>query len=126
ETHFGGFKGTYAPKNYDRKTHGPVRVREALANSYNVPAVRVTDELGTASTLSALRRAGFASLDKGAEFYGLGVALGNGEVTLWEAARAYSGLARGGVLHPLRAVLEAKRADGSSITPRLELEGHRF
>jgi membrane carboxypeptidase/penicillin-binding protein PbpC len=60
ETHFGSLKGTYAPKNYDRRTHGPVRVREALANSYNVPAVRVTDALGTPVVLAALRRAGFA------------------------------------------------------------------
>ncbi|MBL8954456.1 MAG: penicillin-binding protein 1C [Myxococcaceae bacterium] len=109
ETHFGSVKGTYAPKNYDRKTHGPVRVREALANSFNVPAVRVTDELGPEVALSALRRAGFASLDRGAEHYGLGVALGNGEVTLWEAARAYAGLARGGVLHPL-VVVRSPRA----------------
>jgi penicillin-binding protein 1C len=96
ETHFGGLKGTYAPKNYDRRTHGPVRVREALANSYNVPAVRVTDTLGTEVVLEALRRAGFESLSQGADHYGLGVALGNGEVSLWEAARAYSGLSRGG------------------------------
>ncbi len=115
ETHFGGRKGTYAPKNYDRKTHGPVRVREALANSFNVPAVRVTDELGPAVALQALHRAGFDSLNAGAEHYGLGVALGNGEVSLWEAARAYAGLAHAGVLHPLQVVLEARRADGSLI-----------
>jgi penicillin-binding protein 1C len=125
ETHFGSRKGTYAPKNYDRKTHGPVRVREALANSYNVPAVRVADELGTAVTLAALQRAGFTSLDKGAEYYGLGVALGNGEVTLWEAARAYSGLSRGGVLEPLKAVLLARRADGTKVSPRPELDRPR-
>ncbi len=111
ETHFGSVKGTYAPKNYDRKTHGPVRVREALANSFNVPAVRVTDELGPEVALSALRRAGFDSLDQGAEHYGLGVALGNGEVTLWEAARAYAGLARGGVLHPLVTVRQPRRPE---------------
>lgn len=109
ETHFGSVKGTYAPKNYDRKTHGPVRVREALANSFNVPAVRVTDALGPEVALAALRRAGFESLDRGAEHYGLGVALGNGEVTLWEAARAYAGLARGGVLRPLVTVRSGAR-----------------
>jgi penicillin-binding protein 1C len=126
ETHFGGLKGTYAPKNYDRRTHGPVRVREALANSYNVPAVRVTDALGTSVVLEALRRAGFDSLDQGADHYGLGVALGNGEVTLWEAVRAYSGLARGGELEPLRVVLRARRADGSDLTLHDEVAPRRF
>lgn len=126
ETAFGAPKGAYAPKNYDRRLHGPVRAREALANSYNVPAVRVADDVGLAQSLDVLRKAGFESLSKGAEHYGLGLALGNGEVSLWEAARAYSGLSRGGRLEPLRPVLRAWRADGSEIPLKAELRPHRF
>ncbi len=126
DAQFGARKGAYAPKNYDRRTHGPVRVREALASSYNVPAVRVADDLGGERVLRALRRAGFESLGREADYYGLGLILGNGEVSLWEAARAYAGLSRGGELRPLRPVRRALRADGSSIPLGDELAPRRF
>jgi len=94
----------FSPKNYDEKFHGPVRLREALACSYNVPAIRVAEELGAAHVLEGLHQAGFDSLARSPDHYGLGLALGNGEVTLFELARAYSGLARGGVFRPLAFV----------------------
>jgi penicillin-binding protein 1C len=119
-------QGAYAPKNYDRRSHGPVRLREALANSYNVPAVRLADTLGTARVFAGLQRAGFTSLVRGAEHYGLGLVLGNGEVSLWEAARAYAGLSRGGVVRPLRIIRRALRADGSEIRLPDELKPRRF
>ena len=126
DTAFNAPKGSYSPKNYDRRLHGPVRAREALANSYNVPAVRVADDVGLGNALAVLRRAGFESLKSGAEHYGLGLALGNGEVSLWEAARAYSGLSRGGVVHPLVPVLRAWDAEGNPISIRRELKPRRF
>lgn len=126
ETSFSGNQGAYAPKNYDRRAHGPVRVREALANSYNVPAVRVADALGVQRLLDVLHRAGFSSLDQSAEHYGLGLALGSGEVSLWEAARAYSGLSRGAVLQPLKLVRRALRSDGAALPVLPELQARRF
>src|SRR5204862_265844 len=51
--------GPYQPRNYDRRFHGPVRVREALASSYSVPAVGLADRLGAASRLRVLHGAGF-------------------------------------------------------------------
>ena len=89
--------GPYQPRNYDRRFHGPVRAREALASSYNVPAVALADRIGAASLLRVLHGAGFSSLTRSAEFYGLGLALGNGDVTLLELANGYRGLAAGGV-----------------------------
>lgn len=89
--------GPYHPRNYDRIYHGPVRIREALASSYNVPAVEVADRIGFATLLHGLKEAGFASLDRQADFYGLGLALGNGDVTLLELANGYRGLVNGGV-----------------------------
>src|SRR5207249_4365243 len=94
--------GTWAPHNYDEHFHGPVRAREALANSLNIPAVRVLELGGEEQTLARLRTLGFASLDRDAAYYGPGLALGDGEVTLLELARGYSTLARGGVDMPLR------------------------
>jgi penicillin-binding protein 1C len=91
--------GPYQPRNYDRRFHGPVRAREALASSYNVPAVELADRVGAASLLHVLHGAGFGSLSRSAQYYGLGLALGNGDVTLLELANGYRGLAAGGVWH---------------------------
>lgn len=96
------FEGGFRPKNYDEAYHGALSLRVALACSYNVPVVRVTESLGVHKVLAKLHEFGFSSLDKSADVYGLGLALGNGEVRLHELARAYSALASGGVLKPLR------------------------
>jgi len=92
--------GAYAPRNYDRRFRGPVRAREALASSYNVPAVELASRLGTPALLQTLRLAGFESLGRDADYYGLGLALGNGDVTLIELANAYRALANGGEWRP--------------------------
>jgi penicillin-binding protein 1C len=89
--------GPYHPRNYDRSYHGPVRAREALGSSYNVPAVEIADRIGYATLLHGLHQAGFGSLNRNAEFYGLGLALGNGDVSLLELANGYRALANGGV-----------------------------
>lgn len=118
--------GSWQPRNYDRRQHGPVRLRSALANSYNVPAVRIAEQLGPERLLNLLRDAGFDSLDGDADHYGVGLVLGNGEVTLRELARAFRGLALGGRLAPLVEVLEAKAADGTRLKPEPELTPRRF
>ena len=115
ESHFSTASGDYVPRNYDRRAHGPVRARVALASSYNVPAVRVAEKLGAAGLLRALREAGFDSLALDAEHYGLGLVLGDGEVTLQELGRAYAGLARGGVLQDLTLVRRAVDAHGAAL-----------
>ncbi len=94
--------GPYRPRNYDRAFHGPVRARDALGSSYNVPAVELAQRIGVASLLSTLHAAGFATLDHTPEYYGLGLALGNGDVTLLELANGYRALASGGVWRPVR------------------------
>ncbi len=94
--------GPYAPRNYDRRFHGPVRAREALASSFNLPAVELANRLGPAELLLTLQRAGFGSLDRDASHYGLGLALGNGNVTLLELANGYRAIAAGGMWRPVR------------------------
>jgi penicillin-binding protein 1C len=88
--------GRWLPENYDRKFHGEVTLREALANSYNVPAAKLTAELGAGRVLARLRSLGLSTLEEQAEHYGIGLALGVGEVTLYELVSAYATLARGG------------------------------
>ena len=93
--------GSYNPRNYDREFRGPVLAREALASSYNVPAVSLAEQVGASSLLQTLHAAGFASLAASPEHYGLGLALGNGDVTLLEVANGYRALANGGVWSPV-------------------------
>jgi penicillin-binding protein 1C len=115
--HFSTDKGDYAPRNYDDLFHGPVRLRQALACSYNVPAVNVADFLGLDAVLKRFREAGLVSLDRPARHYGLGLTLGNGEVTLQELTTAFATLARGGQHLPLRIWREARTATGEQQAP---------
>ena len=61
-TEFPGAFGEWVPENYDRRFHGEVTLREALANSYNIPAAKLVLELGVDSLLARLRSLGFATL----------------------------------------------------------------
>lgn len=118
--HFTTEHGDYAPRNYDGRFHGPVRARIALASSYNVPAIRVAERVGPPRLLERLRELGFADLKKEARHYGLGLALGNGEVTLQQLVAAYATLARGGLYRPLRFVQarrEARDRDWRQLPP---------
>lgn len=112
-----GDDGVFAPQNYDGTFHGPVRAREALGNSYNVPAVWLADRLGVGTVLAGLRRAGFASLGEGATHYGAALALGDGEVRLLELAEAYAMLAREGRSVAARAVRALEGPGGRQERP---------
>jgi penicillin-binding protein 1C len=115
ELHLPTPEGDYSPRNYDGRYHGPVRLREALANSLNVPAVFVAQEIGPHHVLDTLHAVGFTSLTESAEHYGAAIALGDGEVSLRELGEAYSTLARGGLHRRLRAVSRARLASGREI-----------
>lgn len=88
---------TYEPRNYDRIQHGPIHVRDALANSYNIPAVQTLRFVGVEYLLDMMQnRLGVQSLNRGAENYGLSLTLGGGDVTLLELTTAYGVYANGG------------------------------
>ncbi|MFN7525624.1 MAG: penicillin-binding protein 1C, partial [Aphanizomenon sp.] len=91
----------YSPTDYTNSFLGPVRVRIALANSLNVPAVKVLEKVGVETFLNRLHELGFSHLNQSAEYYGLGLTLGSGEVNLWELARAYLTIANMGKITPL-------------------------
>jgi penicillin-binding protein 1C len=96
-TSFPSTTGPYRPGNFDQRFRGPVTAREALANSLNVPAVRLLNDSGGAPALvDMLQRFGFALPPGTATTCGLGLTLGNAETTLWDLAVAYGTLARGG------------------------------
>lgn len=93
--------GLHTYRNYSRMYYGDIPLREALGNSLNIPAIRTVQFTGKDNFLTLLRTAGFSSLTQPAEFYGEGLALGNGEVTLLELVRGYLTLANRGVYRPL-------------------------
>ncbi len=96
--------GLHSYRNYSGRFYGPVTLRDALGNSLNIPAVKVLQRVGAARYLDTLRALGFDSLIEHPDFYGDGLALGNGEVSLLELVEAYAALARGGVYRPLRVL----------------------
>lgn len=117
-------RGAYSPSNFSGTFEGPISAREALAGSLNVPAVRLAAEVGAPDLLASLRSLGFVSLDRGAEFYGLALALGSGEVRLRELCAAYMAVARGGDAIPLSFVATGATATSAAApTPRAGTHG---
>ncbi len=86
----------YVPENYDREYHGPVRLRNALANSYNIPAVWVLHKAGIKNVIATAHRLGITTLNQ--DYYGLALTLGGGEVKPIDMAYAYGVMANLGVM----------------------------
>jgi penicillin-binding protein 1C len=91
--------GTYAPQNFDRQFRGTISVREALQQSLNIPVISLTDALGPAKLMAALRRTGARAEVPGGQA-GLAVALGGLGISLQDLVQAYAALARLG--QPIR------------------------
>ncbi len=120
ELHLADTSGTYAPNNYDGRFHGPVRMREALGNSYNVPAVLAAHQVGPGPVVERLRAVGLRTLTAPAEHYGDAIALGDGEVRLLDLTNAYATIARGGMSLPVRALRSTQVPEGERVLPSWE------
>ena len=107
--------GLHRFRNYSGSHYGPLTLREALGNSLNIPAVLAIHHVGVDPFLETLHHLGFDSLDRGAAVYDEGLALGNGEVTLLELARAYSTLANRGTIRPLKVLINDHAPKGDTI-----------
>lgn len=115
--HPDGSSDGYVPQNYDWTSHGPVRLRTALACSYNQAAVRTLQELGPQSLLDRLKALGMASLDQEPSHYGLGLTLGDGEVTLLELTSGFRALARQGASSPAQFLAGAHAEEVRVMDP---------
>lgn len=117
--------GVYRPENYNKRCYGPLSYRLALANSLNIPAVRVLSGLGGAEPLQARLRAwGMTTLQQPAEHYGVGLTIGNAETRLIELTNAYAALARLGEWRPYRVVLDPKLEKREDIMAMSLAAGH--
>ena len=94
----------YIPRNYNYGYHGLVRYREALANSYNISAVKVLEKVWVSNLLNFLKDAGIQTLNKSPEYYWLALTLGDWEVKLLELAQAYWVFARQWKTLPIKII----------------------
>lgn len=106
----------YCPKNYDGKFHGQVTLRTALASSYNVPAIKVLNSLGTNSLVSLARDLGITTWNN-PERFGLALTLGGGEVTMLDLASVYSVFANMGTKVPLTPLIAVVDSKGTPLPP---------
>ncbi len=107
----------YVPENYDRQYHGPVSLRNALSRSYNIPAIKVMDQVGVANALRTAHRLGINGLDRGLNYYGLSLVLGGGEVSLLDHTYAYSVLGNGGVMAGQPVTADERRTGFRNLNP---------
>jgi 1A family penicillin-binding protein len=104
----------YSPVNYDGKFRGPMTLRDAIAQSINVPSVKLLYLAGIANSLQLAKSMGISTLGN-ANQYGLTLVLGGGEVNLLEMSSAYGTFATDGTHYPTTAILKIEDANGKVI-----------
>jgi penicillin-binding protein 1C len=118
----------YIPKNYDGEEHGPLHLRDALASSINVPAVKLLALVGVKDVLSQAYKMGMNSLEAtqaNLSRLGLSMALGGGEVELMELSAAYGAFANGGFKVEPGFILKVEDADGEVLFEKKEVSRSR-
>ncbi|MFA6253251.1 MAG: penicillin-binding protein [Patescibacteria group bacterium] len=114
----------YKPLDYDGKERGPVSIRQALAGSLNIPAVKVLYLAGVKSVTDLATQLGYTTLTN-PDRYGLSLVLGGAEVKLLEHVNAYAAIAREGVAQDYRSVLKIEDSKGEIVKENKENKGRR-
>jgi 1A family penicillin-binding protein len=114
--------GDYTPNNYDGRSHGPLSIRQSLANSLNIPAVKMLSLTGQDDVLKNASDLGITTFDQ-PERYGLSLVLGGGEVKLLELTGAYASFAAGGVHYPLNPILKLEDSTGKELEKKEKPKG---
>ncbi|MFA5075999.1 MAG: PBP1A family penicillin-binding protein [Patescibacteria group bacterium] len=104
----------YIPHNYNLKEYGPITMRQALAGSLNIPAVKTLYLSGVDSVLDLAEKMGYSTFQDRSRF-GLSLVLGGGEVKLLEHTAAYATLAQEGVYHPPAVILKVEDPQGQIL-----------
>ena len=104
----------YMPENYDGKFRGPISMRDALAQSLNIPAVKTLYLAGITDSLTTARRMGITGLGDSSQ-YGLTLVLGGGEVSLLDLTSAYGVFANDGVRNPTESILRIEDKQGNIV-----------
>lgn len=104
----------YTPENYDHVYRGPISLRNALAQSVNIPAIKALYLAGISNSIKTARALGVKSLNP-VNNYGLTLVLGGGEVSLLEMTDAYSSFANDGIRNPETAILRVESLNGTLL-----------
>jgi 1A family penicillin-binding protein len=107
-------KSCYAPDDFDGKFEGPLSIRSALAESRNVPAVKMLYLVGLDNALAMAKNLGITGLGDKSQ-YGLSLVLGGGEVSLLDMTTAYSVFANSGIKNPTTGILSVKDRQGNVV-----------
>ena len=105
----------YHPQNYDGKFRGPLTLRQALAQSINLPSVKVLYLAGVKETIDLAKKLGITTLKKPFSWYGLSLVLGGGEVKLLDLVSAYGTFANRGLKISPLSVIKIEDAGGNII-----------
>ena len=105
----------YEPVNYDGRFHGPVRLRPALANSYNIPAILLLQDIGIPRFLEFARELGITTWQDDSSQYGLSLTLGGAEVTPLDLTAAYAAFANGGSRAVPVSILRVEKRNGELL-----------
>ena len=106
---------TYKPVNYDGKYHGEVTLTSALANSYNIPAVKLAQKYGAYNVVNLGKIMGLSSWNPDEVDYGVSVTLGGKEVTMLELANVYATFARQGYYSEIDPIISITDNNGYEI-----------
>jgi len=109
--------GAYNPENFDGDFNGPIKAKDALVKSRNVPAVDIASRLAPPGLHGFLLKAGIARM-RDESFYGMSLALGSAEISMQELVQLYAMLANGGVLKPLKFLKSRKDDEGPRLLSR--------
>jgi len=104
----------YMPENYDGKTVGPITLRSALAESRNIPAVKLFYLAGLNDSLRTAENMGITTL-KDINQYGLTLVIGGGEVKLLDMTEAFGVFANGGIKNPYTGILKIENNKGDVL-----------
>ena len=125
ETEFETEEGkSYKPQNYDGKFRGPLPIKEALAQSLNVPAVKTLYLVGVTEAIALAKSLGIEGLNDPKRL-GLSLVLGGGEIRLLDHVHAYATLANGGIKQPMAAILRIEDARGETLEAFTNTPGER-
>ncbi len=106
---------TWVPKNYDNRFHGPLTLRSALANSYNIPAINTLSKFGPTQMASLAKEMGLTSWNNPNRF-GLSITLGALETSLLQLSQAYSVFANYGKQIPIISITKITDSQNRELT----------
>lgn len=106
--------GVWTPKNYDGRFHGTITLRQALANSYNIPAIILLSKNGVENMIKLGQKMGISTWNNSGR-YGLALTLGSAEIKMTDMAVVYGTLANSGITVPLNPILNITDSNGQII-----------